>query len=366
MKYLFFFVHPAKFYLFKETINYLKNNGHTVDILIITKDVLEDLVIKENWDYKNIFPEGRKIKGISPILSSTINLFRTVIRLNKFIKEKNYDLFITDDLLVFLSKLKKVPSIVFTDDDLHVTKNFSIILSRADYILAPIITDLGKYNNKKIGFDSYKEVAYLSPKYFRPNVEIVKEFNPDLKKYFLIRLVSLKSYHDIGKKGLSEKNLDSLINLLKTKGLIFISSERILPSKYDKYVIKLSPEKISHALYFADLFISDSQTMTSEAAVLGTPAFRCNDFVGKISVMEEKEIKYGLTFNYLPKDFDKMLEKIRYILLLDNLKESFKNKRQIMINEKIDLTSFMIWLFENFPNSIIEYHINPSIQYRFK
>ena len=44
MNYLFFFVHPSKFHVFKKTINHLKNNGHNVEILITSKDVLEELV----------------------------------------------------------------------------------------------------------------------------------------------------------------------------------------------------------------------------------------------------------------------------------------------------------------------------------
>ena len=58
--YLFFIVHPAKFYLFKETINRLLKNGCKVDVLIISKDVLENLVKEEGWDYRNLFPKGRK------------------------------------------------------------------------------------------------------------------------------------------------------------------------------------------------------------------------------------------------------------------------------------------------------------------
>ena len=62
MNYLFFFVHPSKFHLFRNTINKLKNHGHNVDIVITSKDVLQALLIKEGWEYTNIFPKGRKMK----------------------------------------------------------------------------------------------------------------------------------------------------------------------------------------------------------------------------------------------------------------------------------------------------------------
>ena len=51
-----------------------------------------------------------------------------------------------------------------------------------------------------------------------------------------------------------------------------------------------------HALYFAEMFIGDSQTMTAEAAVLGTPALRLNNFVGKLGYLNELERKFNLTY----------------------------------------------------------------------
>ena len=59
-RYLFYFVHPSKYYLFRNSINKLKESGCQVDIAIISKDVLEDLIIKEGWEYFNLFPEGRR------------------------------------------------------------------------------------------------------------------------------------------------------------------------------------------------------------------------------------------------------------------------------------------------------------------
>lgn len=367
MNYLFFFVHPSKFYVFKNTINTLKSRGHKVDVLITSKDILEDLVKKERWEYKNIFPEGRKIKGLLPIVSSGINLPRTIYRLYKYCRNKKYDLFITDDLLVFLSKWFKVPNIIFTDDDISVTKQFSIILSRATYVLAPEITDLGKYNAKKIGFSGYKELAYLHFDEFQPDINIIKSFNLTLSPYFLLRLVSLRAYHDVGIQGLSNERVKRIVSLLKAKGKVFISSERELPDELEKYRLNLSPELISHALYYAQIFVGDSQTMTSEAAVLGTPAFRCNDFAGKINVMEEKEIKYELSFNYSPSHFDDMYKKIKELLSKENIKSEFENKREKMLKDKINLSRFMIWLFENYPRSVEIIKKNPSeTQDRFR
>ena len=91
-KYLFFIVHPSKVHLYRNTINNLIKNGHLVDILITKKDVLEDLVLEEGWDYTNIFPEGRKIKGFPTFLGALLNSIITIYRLFKYTSGKKYDL----------------------------------------------------------------------------------------------------------------------------------------------------------------------------------------------------------------------------------------------------------------------------------
>ena len=63
-----------------------------------------------------------------------------------------------------------------------------------------------------------------------------------------------------------------------------------------KFQIPCPPEKIHHALYYADLFYGESPTMASEAACLGTPA-RYIDHKGR-GYTDEQERKYGLVFNF--------------------------------------------------------------------
>jgi predicted glycosyltransferase len=364
--FLFFIVHPSKFHVFRNTINHLKKNGHHVDILITQKDVLEDLVQNEGWEYKNLFPNGRSLKPLHSYLNIFLFFIFTILKLFLYTRKKSYDLFITDDLLVYIGKLKRVPTIVINDSDINVVKQFALILQFTDYCLTPAITDLGRFNQKKIAYDGYKELAYLHPNWFRADKEIREKYIKDNDQYFIIRLVSLSAYHDVGMKGLNDKNVLKLIGLLKKFGTPYICSERSLTDELEKYRLKVCPSDFIHILAGASLFIGDSQTTTSEASILGVPSFRFNDFVGKIKVMEEKEIKYGLSFNYRTADFDRMYDDIRRLLKQSAFRQVFHKRRSKLLNEKIDLSSFMIWLFENFPQSIKEFHKDPQIQNRFK
>ncbi|MCK7538002.1 MAG: hypothetical protein MZV63_47120 [Marinilabiliales bacterium] len=97
------------------------------------------------------------------------------------------------------------------------------------------------------------------------------------------------------------------------------------------------------------MFIGDSQTMTSEAAVLGVPALRCNTLADTISYLREEEETYGLTYAYKPEEFDLLQDKIEELLRISDLRSEWNRRRAIMLGEKIDLTTFMVWLVDNYP-----------------
>jgi len=352
-KFLFFFVHPSKYYLFRYTINNLKQAGHKVDIVIIKKDVLEDLIIQEGWEYTNIFPEGRRSQSknsFSILWKTGINFIKTVYRLRRYTRGKKYDLFITDDCLTITGWFRNVPSIMFIDDDLSTIPENKVLYSFADKIISPVNTELGKDNNKKMPVRSYKELAYLHPDYFKPDIELIKSFNPELNPYILIRLVSLTAAHDRKKKGISDMQLLQLIDLLKVKFTVYITSEKPLANGFEVYRLKVKPEHMAHVLYFAEMYIGDSQTMSSEAALLGTPAIRCNDFVGKITVMDEKEYLHGILRNFRPDEFDKLYATVQTFINTTGLKDEWRSKRDSMLVKMEDINVFILETLLRFSN----------------
>jgi predicted glycosyltransferase len=106
--------------------------------------------------------------------------------------------------------------------------------------------------------------------------------------------------------------------------------------------------------------------MTTEAAMLGTPAIRYNSFVGENDMLNfiELEEKYGLVFNY--NDSEKALQKAIELVQSPDLKEIWRQKRDIMLNNKIDVTSFMTWFIENYPESFHKIKENSSFQNQFR
>ncbi len=193
----------------------------------------------------------------------------------------------------------------------------------------------------------------LSPNRFQPDPSVLKELGLKMgDPYFIMRFNVFKAHHDVGIKGLSLEQKLTLIEMLKPHGKVFVTTERNIEPELKPYQMLVSPEKAHSLMAFAKIFLGDSQTMTSEAAVLGIPSLRCNSFAGRISYLEEEEKKYGLTYAFLPDDFARLTNKLQELLSINNLKEEWQKRRLKMLADKIDVTAFWLWFIEDYPKSI--------------
>ena len=106
--------------------------------------------------------------------------------------------------------------------------------------------------------------------------------------------------------------------------------------------------------------------MTVEAAVLGTPALKFNDFAGKISILNMLENNYGLTFGFKSSEPAALLKKMDELIATTDLKSVFANRRNIMLRDSVDVSAFFAWLIGNYPQSISMIKENPDHQYKFR
>jgi predicted glycosyltransferase len=357
-RFLFYLVHPAKFQFHKLQIHKLKEKGYTVDVIINTKDILEDLLKEEGWEYTNIFPKSRKIKGVHVYLAAFISIFLTIYRLLKYTRGKKYDLFV-GDLLSIVGKIKGVPAFYATDDVLAAVPEQAVFFKTVKYIIAPEVTDIGKYKTKKIGYRGYKALAHLHPNHFIPDES---RLAPELmgKPYFLIRCTGFGATHDIGKSGISDEILQKLIPILEPHGQILITAERKLSEQLQKYSLKIRKNDIAHYIKFAYIFIGDSTTMCTEAAVLGTPAVEFDEYFYEIEQMLEIERKYQLIHCFRTYQQNDFLDKVTQLVNTKDLSNIYAERRKKLLHDMIDVSSFLVWLFENNPESVEEYFENPE------
>jgi predicted glycosyltransferase len=344
MKVLIALNHPAHYFVFKFTALNLKKSGVTVLFVIKQKDVLEDLLICEEVEYIKICEKKeRRNNPLSVISKGLYELIQQDINLLKVVRKNKPNLMIGTDISIsHIGKLLNIPSFVFNEDDFEINKLFcKSTYPFATKIISPNSCSVGKFSTKKIGYNGCQKMGYLHPDYFVPNKEIIKNIvgeNP----YFVIRLVNLTSGHDIEGKhtGLTETLIDNLIEILSPKGTVFINSEGTLNPKYEAFRLKMDVNKMHHLLAFATLFIGDSQTMCAEAGLLGTPFIRFNDFVGKISYLNEIENDYQLGFGITTDQPEKVLELTKKIVSDQNMKTEWLQKQKRIFTEKIDPNKF--------------------------
>jgi predicted glycosyltransferase len=337
MRYLFYLGHPAHFHLHKNIIQSLQQGGHQCKILIKKKDVLEDLLRLSGWEYVNINPEGRvenKLSFIKSLLKREIFFFKIARAF------KPHAMIGTSAEIGHVGSLLGIPSLVVTSDDTSVVPLFArLAYPMATKIVAPQVCNVGKWEYKKLGYNGNHELAYLHPKYFTPDKKLIPELNPD-EKFFLMRFAKLVAHHDAGIQGIDDQLALRICMMLKPYGKVFISSERKLSPELEPFRITINPLYMHHALYFAQAFIGDSQTMSAEAGVLGTPFIRCNDFVGRIGYLNELENTYKLGFGIKPSHTEALLEKIKQLLQIPDLKKEFERRKQRFLDEKEDVVNF--------------------------
>lgn len=355
MKFIFEICHPAHVHYFKNLIYELNKKGHQVKILAQNRGIISQLLDKYNLPY-TLFPNLPKGLFGKILFIPFIDLifYRHALK------------FKPDMLIGFggayishVGRLIGKPSIVVDDTDIAKWSH-AAYKKAATVILTPkcFTKDFGE---KHIKFDSYMELSYLHPNYFKTD-ENSKKKNDDSRKNVLLRFVSWRAHHDVGQNGISDTLKFDLINELKDNYNIIISSEENLPESLVKYQYKLPPDKMHDLLASIDLFIGEGATMASECVMLGTPAVYVNSL--QCSTLLEQERNYALVSNF--PNSEGVIEKVKELLSNPNLSSDHKENRKKLLKEKIDFTAFLVWFVENFPESFKKIKQNPEHQYDFR
>lgn len=344
MKYLFYLAHPAHFHLFKNTIRSLKNLGHEVRITIKTKDVLQQLLDESGMDYINISPKEKK-PGRMGTLIAFMKRNMAHIRL---VREQKPDVFVsTSAEFAPFARLLGIHTVSFFEDDLELFPWYSrLLVPFLEMQVCPDSCSAAKWNEhpKTIKYRGNHELAYLAPKHFTPDPKKTADLLKHGQKNFLIRFSGLSAWHDQGIEGLNDSLARMVVEKLAPHGKVMISSERKLPVDLEPYRIHCRASVMPDILAQCDLVVSDSQTMTAEAAVLGTPAIRINDFVGKLGYLKELEERYGLCHGFKPHEREAFLKKIAELASDSKAKQHNQARRQDLLKNSIDPTDFFVKL----------------------
>jgi predicted glycosyltransferase len=355
MKLLFDIGHPAHVHFFKNVIKNLENRGHELKITARNKEVAMTLLRNYGIKYHNV---GDNHDGM---LQKAMGMLAIDYEVYKIVKDFNPSLLIgvASPYVAQVSKLNGAKSIIFTDTEYVKTSNL-LSFPFADTICTPACFREAISMKKHVKFNGYKEIAYLHPKYFRPDASVLELLGLSKnEKFIIMRLISWKANHDTDLKGI--RNIEAFVRKLESYGRVLICSEGHLDKKLEKYALNIPPEKLHSLIAFASLYIGEGGTTTVEAALSGTPAIHIElNSKGKATGESsgnflELRDKYNLLYFY--PDEEKAFEKAKEILDNNNSKADWGKRKERLLKDKIDVTAWMTDFIERYPESFQEYKI---------
>lgn len=297
----------------------LAENGHVLKVVARNKDILLKLLEEEGVEYE-IFGIHKK-SLIGKITATTFVIFSYLKIFNRF----KPDIVISKASFysTFIGRIKGVKSVIFPDSEVVKVTN-KVVVPLANKVVTPETFELN-YGSKHIKVPGLFENCYLHPSVLRITEQYEKTAGL-ITPYAVVRFIGWTANHDVGNSGFSLEEKINIVKKIAEKFTVYISSEATLPAELAVYELKTPKSAIHNVLYGAGLYVGDSQTMATEAALLGTPAIRSNSFVGPndMSNFRILEHKYGMLRN-VPKDGN-ILEVIEE-LSADGTKDLWLQKR---------------------------------------
>ncbi len=358
----FFINTPAQAHFLKNIIRRLESKGNKV--LILAREYGETVNLLKHLKFNYfIYTNASNCSKYQKIYNLPSSIFNSY----NFLRKYKPDLLVGGGIeCVYTSLLLNLKCILFIDsmpinESIYVKTQFLLCKPFMDAIITPDSVVTPRSSKKSLGskhikINSYKELAYLHPNNFTPDDSIYSLLGLDKDDEFvLLRFNAFDSVHDFGGiTGFSVDNKRELVDELSEHAKIFISSEVVLPPDLRKYSLDIPKHRIHDVLNYAKLVVADTGTMVTEAAVLGTPAIRFSSNAGNndLGIFIELFHKYDLIYTY---DNPEMaIKKAVELIKRPNLKNEWQSKKEILLSDKVDLSLFMEWFIEEFPQSFNE------------
>jgi len=336
MRILIDILHPAHVHFFRNFHAEMTGRGHQLCITARDKDRSVELLQAFGLPYQQI---SRQKSGAG----LAVEMAGRTARLMKIMRSFRPDVMtgIMGPSIALAGAVRRVPAVVFYDTE------FAVQTNRIVYPLAHSVCTPDSYQGKVPGrhpqYAGYHELAYLHPNRFQPDPAVLGDFGirPG-EPYSIVRFVSWQAVHDRKERGLSAKQKLHLIEVLQRRGRVLISSESPLEGHLADLAVPGRVEQIHHLIAHARLVVGESATMSSEAAVLGVPAV----FIATTGrgYTDDEERRYGLVRHFTEDQYDMALSAIEEILA--EPAATWQKARQRLLQEKIDVTAWMIDYFE--------------------
>jgi predicted glycosyltransferase len=342
LRVLFDIQHPAQVHLFKHAIWELQRLGHQTMVASREKELTTDLL--DAHDIEHVSLSTRR-PGLPRLLGE---LLVREVRMTALARRFRPDVVVSrfSPAAAHAARLSGGKTLLINDTylspPLFQRLIHGVTLPFVDRIYTPPGFDLGLDPERHRTLD-FQELSYLHPDYFHPDRSVLEAHGVDPDRpYAVVRLAAWDAYHDVGHGGMSRETVDEVLSLLSERGPVYVSSEAPLPAELDAHPIPVPPHLIHHLLYYASVYVGDSGTMATEAAVLGTPAVRITTRAGPDdeNVFHELEDRYGLLFSFA--DERAALEKLQTLLSGPSDREHWRSRRDRLVADQPDVTATLV------------------------
>jgi predicted glycosyltransferase len=335
MRYLVFANTPAHVHLYRNLVGTLRADGE--DVLVLGRDYG---CTHELLEYYELPFElyGRQGASVGSLLRNLPRQCQSIVR-----RARAFD----PDLVFGRGPYAALAGTVTgTDVVLVLDSEPSEFLHRvssrfARAILTPAAFD-GVLGPRHFRFDGLQECAYLHPDVFTPDPGVRADLGVGADEpYAIVRFNAFDALHDVGTGGEMRPHRRRLVRRLAEHVTVLVSDESgtlpidDLPARrYD-----LHPGRMHDALAEADVLVTETGTMATEAGLLGTPAVRFVDEV-EASIGEFVELeRAGLVVQHT--DAQALLETATGLVTDDGAADRWRANRERYLADKPNLTRLL-------------------------
>lgn len=330
--------HPAHVHFFKYFIREMKKLGNRILVTASGRSIVFELLDYYGIDYVNMGYYGNSL--VDKVLNVPLMDFKMLKVALRF----KPDIFMGLGSIraAHVSKMLEKISITFEDTE-HSREQYILYAPFTDVIFTPdnFMLDLGP---KQIRYRGDQKIAYLHPKWFKPNPRVLDDLGlKEGEPFSVLRFISWSATHDANQFGILDKA--GYVDALRAYGKVFISAEGSLPIELDRYRLKCHPALIHDLLYYSSLYLGEGASMATEAALLGTPSIYVSSLTHKMGNLDELEKKYGLLYS-----FTNSVEALNHAIKLlsdKKNKSAWQIKSCSLFKDKIDVTDFLLKYVEN-------------------
>jgi predicted glycosyltransferase len=341
MRVLFDVGHPGHVHLFRHVGRELVARGHEVLVTASDKDVAIQLLREYGIPYVSLGKPGRGMVGKGAKLAFSAARLLSVA--------KGF----SPDVLVAVSPVRAAPvawalgrPCIGLDDTEHAGVARRLYMPFVTEVLTPDCYRLN-LGHKQVRYAGFHELAYLHPKRFSGDADVLAEAGLVLGERFeVVRFVKSDAVHDVGHSGFSESAKIRLVRALEPHGRVLVSSEGPLPRELARYRMPCRASAMHHLLAFASVYVGDAGTMTTEAVVLGTPAVFCGTVAPLLGNFSHLETKYGLVRSFV--ESDRAIECAVELASSPSAKADWESRRKRLLGDCIDVTAWLVDVVERY------------------